>query len=423
MMSTFTNDLFSLNMETKKFYPIALHMSSKKKTTNSKEGEAKLSLEQELAQLKLGKGADKSSSDEESSDDDDDEATQTADASAETAHLSYTKNSKGQILPHRRMDAALTVQGHHLYVFGGQYEVGKKEITLVDLFSLNLNLCDTYVAHCAQDMGKLAWAGDESDSDAGGSWESGSTVVSAVMDGDRGDLSDEEEEEEMTAADTAADAADAPSDAIPMEMDNPHSMDDLGPSSRTTGGNKRGMKVHKAQLLAQLAADAAVPTPLSLEETNEEFYERTHEFWLTMAAESLFGVSDPTALSSRDRKRCRNESVHYAASRHEEATILMEQLRIVEEREKEEEAYFKEMRERKKREWDEELAKQNQQQQQEDESDPPAAVPVGGDATGNAGSVDESSSSVTAAPTHRTAVPVKGILKSDSKPTRSVQIA
>ncbi|CUG92685.1 Hypothetical protein, putative [Bodo saltans] len=390
MVSTFHNDLFSFHMDSQRFYPLTLQAPKKKSTeTRRDDGGAAPSaktttLEAELAALNLKAGAakkdDVSSSDEDDDDDDLDEALPLP--AEEKERFSFETTRLGQVIPHRRMDAALCAVGHTVYMFGGQLESGKKEITITDLFSLNLNTRETWTTYCAQNMQESVWAGrDDTNSDAANSWESGSTVLSGVMFGDHGDGSDEEEEEDDDKAHHHRDPHEALHDDTPAELDQhiTPSVDEIGGGAATAGGRlmggKRGMQAHKAQLVAQLGSGSVVPTPTA-GETLSDFFRRTEDFWMKTAAECLFGlatIEDVDGLGAKDARRCRSEALSYCRTRHDEAIVLMEQLRIVEEREKEEAEFFKKLRAEKEKVWEQSEA--DARAAGEDDDDAPTLVP------------------------------------------------
>lgn len=360
-VSTFHNDLFVFHMDTKRFYPVVLRrLTKKEKMTNRKENLDDLAAQLSALDLRhsVSGSSDEdsnSSSPSSSSDDDDADVNAAVQGTSREMKESYETNRHGQILPHRRMDSALAILGNTLYLYGGQFESGKKEITMSDVFALNLNRLDTYQALLSQDLSAAVWLGKESESNAG-SWESGSTVVSAAFDLDY-DEEDEEEEEEsgvdfgkmprQVIPDSEDDGEEAP-EAIPAELavEVTPAADEVNEAvdGVTRSRGKKGLKVHKEQLLAQLGASAVVPTP-ERGETFAAFFERTTPFWMTMARESVEG-------KTTDR-RLKREASEFAKHRYTEAKELLEQLHLVEEREKEEAKFFRERRLQKEKEWEE----------------------------------------------------------------------
>eukprot|EP00796_Vickermania_ingenoplastis_P007092 gene7092-5026_t len=371
MISTFHNDLFVFHMDTKRFYPVVLRRKAIGGDEDNNKNKAKVNdLDAELKALQLHQEEEDDTSSEEGDDIDLLEEEDQEPVKSQEMKESYEVNKLGQIIPHRRMDAAVACIGNQLFVFGGQFESNNKEITMSDLYSLNLNRLETYAVHLSQDLSAAVWMGKESESNAG-SWESGSTLVSAAF-GYMGYDDDEDEEEdeqykEMGGTDTTyftgapptgnTDEGNAPEvipaelhyDATPSLQDLPKSVDAL------TRTGKKGLKVHKEQLLAQLDSSSAVPTPKP-SETFVEFHNRSSSFWEKTVRDSHDGpVKD---------RRVKKEAVEFSRRRYHEAKELLDQLRIVEEHEREEAKFMKERRLQKEKEWEE---WERQQQEFEEE--------------------------------------------------------
>ncbi|GET87361.1 hypothetical protein, conserved [Leishmania tarentolae] len=380
MVSTFYNDLYVFHMDKKRFYPVVLRRIAKRAAVAQKHNHLD-DLAAQLSALDLRRG--ESSSEDESSltsDEDEDDRSGQPDTAAASQEMkeSYETNRHGQILPHRRMDSAMVVVGNTLYLYGGQFESSKKEITMSDLFTLNLNKLDTYQPLLSQDLSAAVWLGKESESDAA-SWESGSTVVSAVYDLDYDDQDDEEDEDGTDMMGRHGvnfgnmprepvlepeDEGDEAPEAIPAEiaMEVTPSVEGVADAiSGITRTGKKGLKVHKEQLLAQLGVSAAVPTP-EKEETLAAFFARTSSFWMNTARDSVEG-------KCTDR-RLKKEAMEFAKQRFYEARELLAQLQLVEQREREEANFFRERRLQKEREWEEyEEAQRRAEEKSDDEED------------------------------------------------------
>jgi hypothetical protein len=376
-VSSFHNDLFAFHMDSGRFYPLVLQTPKKVKKVEQTKVSKTSNLADELAAMNL----------KVDSDDSDEEdasvwerkqgasagATAAALASAPPAATSYVTLPKtGQVLPCARMDAGMCMDGHTLYIIGGLVEAGKKEFTLADMFSLNMNKLETYEVHRSMDMAAVVWKGEDAESDKdddNASWVSGSTVMTADMmsqldDDDLAELELEDEEEAIRQAanagpvDIKAALAGKTAQEDELEMGEdcpvgvPITLADLGQEvgSKTSIVGKKGMKLHRAQLEAQLGAQSAVPTPLSVEEGPRDFYNRTEAFWLAMAVEALFPdhPGGYLKLAPKQHKKCTKEAGMYCRMRYDEAIALMEQLKYVEEQRRVEEEYFKNVREQKR---------------------------------------------------------------------------
>lgn len=390
MISTFSNDLFVFHMDTKRFYPVVLRRKAMGKDAKDALGKDKINdLDAELKalQLRTNKDAASSSSSDDEDDDDllsDDENTNGNNPAAANGNKSqemkqsYETNKLGQVVPHRRMDAAVTCMGNTFYVFGGQFESDSKEITMADLFSVNLNRLETYDVHLSQDLSAAVWMGKESESDAN-SWESGSTMVSAAFGlYDNEDEEDEEGEDNSGATPALEGGVPTCAPGVPPtgeEEDEDEMVPDVIPAEwhvdvtpslgnipkavdAITRTGKKGLKVHKEQLLAQLSSVCGVPTPHA-DETFAQFHSRTAPFW------------EKTVLDANDgkikEKKMKKEAVEFSRRRYQEAKELLDQLRIVEEHEREELKFMRERRLQKEKEW-EEWEKEQKRIEEEEEA-------------------------------------------------------
>ncbi|KEG08977.1 kelch repeat-containing protein [Trypanosoma grayi] len=377
VVSSFNNDLFIFHMDTKRFYPVVLRAKKTTKASTAVQGD----LQAELRALHLqhlaedGSASDDEDADEEEDDDDGSSELGENEAAVDSTQLkeSFSVNQRGQIYPHRRMNASTIIVGNTLYIFGGQFECGAREVTMADLFALNLNTCDSYRVLLSQDLSAAVWLGKEAEASDAGSWESGSTVVSAAfdLDYDEDDLDDDDEvvdggvdlgriPRELQEGD---DGDEAPL-AIPAELNAAVTLSREVVDGITTVKGKKGLKVHKEQLLAQLSAGFSVPTPLK-EENAAEFFTRTTPFWLSMAKESL---EDGGSTKRQSERRIQKLAGQFSQRRYNEAKKLLEQLRLVEEREEEEARFFRERREQKEREWEayeQQLAAEDEEKEEE----------------------------------------------------------
>lgn len=313
--------------------------------------------------------------------------------SKELPKVSYEQDPKTlQVMPFRRMDAMLCVDGHTLFVYGGLLEDGKKETTMNDLFSINLNRMETYEVHHSMNLSEARWMGEDSASEGAGSWESGSTVMSVDY---MGRMSDEEDEEldgpvppegvDVKAAlargacndNDEEEEEDGPGEAVPIAVP----LDDI-PLGRTTVKGKKGMKLHKEQLESQLGAKSSIPTPLSEEEAFKDFYTRTEAFWMKTSfdsfielqaassnAEATAATPELTSLPEKDQRRIKIDSQRFARLRYNEAIELMKQLAICEARQKEEAEYFANLRAQKRKLEEEAAAREAAEAEEEEEGE------------------------------------------------------
>jgi hypothetical protein len=384
MLSSFTNDVFVFHMDTKKFFPLLLKMGKKAPGASKEAAPAKVKTNDLAAEVADIIG-DAESSDEETAFEQDAATAAPGLNAASLAALEEPKTSdvhlsSGQVLPCPRMNTMLAVVDNQLVAFAGQYEVGKKEVTLCDMYTLNVNRADTFVCHYAQDLTKVDWKGEPSE--ASGSWEDGSTVMDVNSNAD-----DEDDEED---SDSASDDAAQPGALGNSDDEDDEDVDDPAASelakklllqrahgaavagalgevdcdARTNIKGKASLQKHKAQLEQQLSASNAVPAPMP-EESALSFFNRTKGFWLLHAAESLdVDTNDERYTLNRD---VRKEAINYAKMRHAEASALMKQLKEIEEQQRVEREVIKAHLEAKRR-------AQAEADDDEDGDDPPAAV-------------------------------------------------
>ena len=383
-MSSFFNDLFVFNMETQKFFPLPLskaqrHIEGANPTPQQSRRDRNITsnLADEIAELQQNTSVD------DDEDDDDDALLAGGEAPAEKLEEAKTSvvTHGSQRLPCCRMNAMLCVVGRDLFLFGGQFESGKKEISISDAFSLNLNRMDTYNVFHEQNLTALAWQG-EGESEPSGSWEDGSTVVSddalllALQREDGDDDEDDDDEQKPPTPPAASKGEDEDEDEdeneddeeppeasdIPQQLDFNASEIPIDVEARHRVKGKTGMKMHKEQLREQLGSASSVPTPSS-NEPLEGFWNRTRGFWVASATE---GLGEVISTCAAPLKRIEREAKHYCRLRYDEAKLLLQQLDLVEMQQKQEAEWIREQ-----------LAKRRAQREQEDDDEEaPQAVPV-----------------------------------------------
>jgi N-acetylneuraminic acid mutarotase len=90
--------------------------------------------------------------------------------------------------PSPRMNAAIAVVRHNLWIFGGSYEQGSRQYTLCDFYSLDVNKCDAWRTHIGN-LPSLQWLGSDS--------EESSDSDDDDDDDEESDESDDDESDEM----------------------------------------------------------------------------------------------------------------------------------------------------------------------------------------------------------------------------------
>jgi N-acetylneuraminic acid mutarotase len=244
--SEFFNQAFVWNIERNRYMPLALRRpktNANKKAAQqanvSRRARGKADEEELLANLKaleakVGAG----------SLDSDDELPKKEEPDEE--EIERPEKPRIYEFPHPRFNAALTVQGDNLYIYGGTFEKGDREFTFDELWSVNLNHLDGVMEIFKRDLEDWQGSDDEADSD----------------DEDDEDDSEDDgsEDEEGTEASTApTSVTDSPA---------PAPVPDEGPEDE----------------ISALTDTLPHPRPF---ESLREFYARTSEAWQNVIIDDL----------------------------------------------------------------------------------------------------------------------------------------
>jgi N-acetylneuraminic acid mutarotase len=244
--SEFFNQMFVWNIERNRYMPLGLRRPKtnvNKKTAQqaniSRRGRAKADEEALLANLKaLEERAGAATADS------DDEVPKTVEP--EEDEIERPEKPRTYEYPHPRFNAALTVQGDHLYIYGGTYEKGDREFTFDELWSINLNHLDGVVEIFKRELADWQGSDDEVDSED---------------DEEDSDSGFEDEEDEDAASTAPTSTTDSP--ALPPAKD-----DDLGPQEEIS------------------ALTDMLPHPRPFESLRD-FYTRTGEAWQNIIIDEL----------------------------------------------------------------------------------------------------------------------------------------
>ncbi|KAJ4348485.1 Kelch repeat-containing protein 3 [Didymosphaeria variabile] len=171
--------------------------------------------------------------------------------------------------PHPRFNAALTVQGDTLYIYGGTFEKGDREFTFDELWSLNLNHLDGVVEIFKRELEDWQGSEDEADSEE---------------DEDEDDDYDEEYEDEEDKSASASTAPTSVTDspvAVPTK-DTPE--EDIGTTEE----------------ISALTDTLPHPRPF---ESRRAFYERTSEAWQNVILDEMsYGAAGQTKSPKEIKK-------------------------------------------------------------------------------------------------------------------------
>ncbi|KAH7094889.1 kelch repeats protein-like protein [Paraphoma chrysanthemicola] len=246
--SEFFNQAFVWNVERNRYMPLALRRpktNANKKAAQqanvSRRARGKADEEELLANLKA---LEKKAGAGGSSDSEEEEPKKTEEEEEE-----IERPEKPRIFeyPHPRFNAALTVQGDNLYIYGGTYEKGDREFTFDELWCVNLNHLDGVVEIFKRELEDWQGSDDEADSD------------------DEDDDEDSEDSEDEEGASTApTSVTDSPVAAPSKDK----LEEDLGDQEE----------------ISALTDTLPHPRPF---ESLREFYARTSEAWQNLVIEEL----------------------------------------------------------------------------------------------------------------------------------------
>jgi hypothetical protein len=245
--SEFFNQAFIWNVERNRYVPLALRRpktNANKKAAQqanvSRRARGKADEEELLANLKALEarvGA--------ANPDSDDEVPKKVEEEEE--EIERPEKPRVYEFPHPRFNAALTVQGDSLYIYGGTFEKGDREFTFDEMWCVNLNHLDGVQEIFKRDLEDWQGSDDEADSDE---------------EDDEDDSEDEDEEEGASTAPTSV--TDSPV-VVPAKDAQEEDM-----------GNQ--------EEISALTDTLPHPRPF---ESLREFYARTSEAWQNIVIDDL----------------------------------------------------------------------------------------------------------------------------------------
>lgn len=206
------------------------------------------------------------------------------------------------VKPCGRINACMVVGKDTLYIYGGMMEIGDQELTLDDLYILDLNKLDEW--KCIIQASKTEWV-DASDDEDDESNE----------DGDINEGDNEEEEEDGSEEENESDKG-------PLGVEDAAAI--LRGEGRKLRRKERRAKID--QIRAELGLADSQRTPLP-GETLKEFFSRTNLYWQMAAYEH----------TQHTGKELRKDGFDLAESRFKELKPVLDQLAKLEAEQKTEE--------------------------------------------------------------------------------------
>jgi hypothetical protein len=265
--SEFFNQLFVWNIERNRYMPLSLrrpkanpNKRAAQQAAMSRRERGRADDEELLANLRaleLKAGGGVSPSEE-------DESTKTKEGKEEEA--ARPEKPRLYEFPHPRFNAALTVQGDTLYIYGGTYEKGDREYTFDELWSINLNHLDGVVEVFKRELEDWQGSDDEVDSEE------------EDEDEDEG----EEEEEEDHKTDIVSTASTAPTSV----SGKPESTTEEDPGT--------------TEEISALTDTLPHPRPF---ESLRDFYARTSEAWQNLVVDELSKSAKGTEKTPKEIKK------------------------------------------------------------------------------------------------------------------------
>ncbi|CAM8924010.1 unnamed protein product [Rhodiola kirilowii] len=293
MMSLFLNELYGFQIDTRRWYPLELR---KEKSTKDK--------------LKKSSDLKVNGKDQEETDD----KSEVVDISlhmetnmiVDDENLSTTTSEPALpevVKPCGRINSCTVVGKDTLYVYGGMMEIKDREITLDDLYSLNLSKLDEW--KCIIPASESEWIEASEDEDDG--------EDDSEDDGEDDSEDDESDDDDEMEAGDGGDSMEI-GDAVAI----------------IKGGGKNLKRKEKRARIEMIRANLGLSdsqrTPLP-GETLREFYKRTNTYWLMAAHEH----------TQHTGKELRKDGFDLAEARYKELKPILDELSILEAEQKAEE--------------------------------------------------------------------------------------
>jgi len=195
--------------------------------------------------------------------------------------------------PLPRINASLIVAGHTLYLYGGILEVGDREITLDDMWTLDLRKRENWECLWPGTMHKQVWRGAVFDDD--------DSYISTGKDDDSDDDDDDDDDDDGSISEE-------------------EKVKKVQESTKKDKSKRSGLREEAAQLIEKFGLEDESTTP-SDGESLADFYTRTSKYWNQKARDAVVGTG--TELSTKEVKR---EGFKLAQTRFEELKPVIDRL-------------------------------------------------------------------------------------------------
>ncbi|CAN8306629.1 unnamed protein product [Cochlearia groenlandica] len=327
MMSLFLNELYGFQLDNRRWYPIELRKekSSKDKAKKNIEAKPLASNDDEMDSAEEEEDESSALPDMASSSDRISErmaSSLTVEGNKSNAPSDKSKSLQGAaktrldpqvsvseevVKPCGRINSCMVVGKDTLYIYGGMMEIKDKEVTLDDLYSLNLSKLDEW--KCIIPATETEWV-----------------EVSEDEDGDEDEDEDDSEDEENS---EESDDEDDDEEAEAMDVDGSVKVGEVVAMIKGQGKalRRKEKRARIEQIRANLGLSDSQRTPAP-GETLKDFYKRTNMYWQMAAYEH----------TQHTGKELRKDGFDLAEARYMELKPILDELAILEAEQKAEEA-------------------------------------------------------------------------------------
>ncbi|KAG7021411.1 Kelch domain-containing protein 4 [Cucurbita argyrosperma subsp. argyrosperma] len=338
MMSLFLNELYAFQLDNHRWYPLELRKEKStkakiKKISDQKNNEVEFDDPMNEEGLEVGKIETSVLEEACNMDTDIDEISQhiSSSVSINNGGLEASSSKKRQesgpnqnavlpevIKPCGRINSCMVVGRDTLYIYGGMMEIKDREITLDDLYALNLSKLDEW--KCIIPATESEW-------------------VEASEDEDEEDDEDDSEDDDNSEESNESDEDDGDEDDLEDGNDGSRKVGDAVALIKGGGRNlrRKEKRARIEQIRANLGLSDSQRTPMP-GESLREFYKRTNLYWQMAAHEH----------TQHTGKELRKDGFDLAESRYRELKPILDELAILEAEQKAEEAEAPETSSRKR---------------------------------------------------------------------------
>lgn len=314
LMSMFMNELYGFQLDNHRWYPLELR---KDKPAKTKTKDIKRKEPANDAEANLGNEEDETMEDSEEATDGQSEVHGVSNHLTKSLTLTKVGSSKNSdalsdsttqeappeaVKPSGRINACMAVGKDMLYLYGGMMEVKDREITLDDLYSLNLSKLDEW--KCIIPASESEWLeiSEDEDDDEADDDENDS--------GDDASHTDEDDEESDEDAENNVDM----SSAVSL----------LKGERKNLRRKEKRARIEQIRVILGLSDSQRTPMP---GESLRDFYKRTNTYWQMAAYEH----------TQHTGKELRKDGFDLAETRYKELKPILDELAVLEAEQKAEE--------------------------------------------------------------------------------------